>query len=86
VHRRRGERRRGRQRRSQGQHDPFADPVDEVTPGDQRRDHAEAGHRCHQPGLGQVESAFGVQRRDQEGDAVDEHVRKQGGHQGDDKQ
>ena len=77
VHRRRRERRRRRQRRTQRQHDPLADPVDDVAPRDQRRHHAEAGHRRQQARLRQIQAAFGVQRRDEERRAVDEDVRAQ---------
>ena len=55
VHRRRRERRGRGQRRAKGQHDAFADPVDDVTPRDEGDHHAEARHRRQQARLGQVQ-------------------------------
>ena len=61
------------------EHDPFADPIDQVAPRDQGDDHAEARHRRHQAGPREIEAPLGVQSGDQEGDAVDEDVGAQRG-------
>ena len=82
-HRCRRERRGRSQRRTQGQHDPLADPVDDVAPRDQRGDHAEARHRRQQTGLREIEPAFVVQGGNEKGRTVDEHVGAQRGTQRD---
>ena len=63
------------ERRTQGQHDPFADPVDDVTPRDQRRAPVRSWASTTAGRPREVEAAFGVQGRDEEGGAVDEDVR-----------